>query len=167
VNNQSKILNEYITLLKQRGKIKYNADISRDLEYSKGSLSSYISGKLEPSRSFMEKFKKFYNLEHIEPNPANKFQSITTELRQQPHTNSAPVLNADQESVLLMAINSSTYTNTELLCRALAILENRPLDDIKKEATELTRERARRVEQVLDQLVVLGSSGNSTKSDSN
>lgn len=96
----------------------------------------------------------------------DKFTQITADLRQQPHTNAAPVLNRDQESVLLMAINSSTYANTELLCRALAILEKRPLDEIKKEATELTRERARRVEQVLDQLTLVPSSNNS-KSDSN
>lgn len=96
----------------------------------------------------------------------DKFAQITTDLRQQPHTNAAPILNRDQESVLLMAINSSTYANTELLCRALAILENRPLAEIKKEATELTRERARRVEAVLDQLTLVSSTENKN-SDSN
>lgn len=60
------ILIEHVKTLKSLGVIRFDSDLARDLGYSKGNISSYLKGKLEPSRSFMEKFYKFYNMEPLE-----------------------------------------------------------------------------------------------------
>jgi hypothetical protein len=55
-------LNKNIQLLKFKGKIKSNADIARDLGYSKSVVNGYITGSSKISDQFISKFEKFYGL---------------------------------------------------------------------------------------------------------
>ena len=55
-----------VTTLRAKGVIRYDSDIARDLGHSKGNISNYINGKLQPSEKFLEQFYNYYNkvLEH-------------------------------------------------------------------------------------------------------
>lgn len=49
--------------LKNEKIIRFDADIVRDTGYSKGVVSSYISGKLKASKDFEKSFEKAYDTE--------------------------------------------------------------------------------------------------------
>jgi transcriptional regulator with XRE-family HTH domain len=55
-------LNNAVKYLKSQGIIKRDADISTKMDYSKGTVSAYLSGKTQPSESFIEKFEKVFKL---------------------------------------------------------------------------------------------------------
>lgn len=72
--NYTALLNEAILMLKSTKRIRYDAEIARDLDYSKGVVSNYISGKIPPSLKFMQTFFEYYKI------PAEMQQSFISEI---------------------------------------------------------------------------------------
>lgn len=66
--------------LKLDGKIRYDSDIARDLGVSKGNISSYLNGNLEPSKKFLNKFYSHYKIEPVE----NLIQEAQSEYKTKP-----------------------------------------------------------------------------------
>lgn len=62
MDKPSDILKFHIKALKTNEKIRFDADIVRDTGVNKGVLSTYISGKEEPSKNFIKKFEEVYKL---------------------------------------------------------------------------------------------------------
>jgi transcriptional regulator with XRE-family HTH domain len=61
-NYQTLLLNKHIKALKYKGVIKNNSDIARDLGYSRNTVSTYVTGAAIPSKDFISKFEKHYNV---------------------------------------------------------------------------------------------------------
>jgi hypothetical protein len=54
-----------------------------------------------------------------------------------------------------MATSSVAYASLEMICRAVAILEDRPLDEIRKEANQLTHDKMSTFEILLKEMISL------------
>jgi len=57
------MLQDAVKMLKKSGAIRYDSDIARDLNHSKGNISSYLSGKVVPSENFLKQFYNFYKIQ--------------------------------------------------------------------------------------------------------
>lgn len=58
----STALRAAVTYLKGMGKILRESEIAVNLDYSKGLVSSYLSGGQVPSRNFIEAFEAYYKI---------------------------------------------------------------------------------------------------------
>jgi len=87
----------------------------------------------------------------------DKFNSIREGYIQQGHTPNAPTMGQDQANTLLIAINSATYANTELLCELVSKATGEPIQVVRARANQLTRAKLRTVEQLLDRLIPVSS----------
>ena len=74
-------------------------------------------------------------------------------LIQQGYNPNPPALNNSGQTVLNKVTVGNSYASLELLCRVVAHLEKRPLDEVKKEAETIARERLRIVEDMLFGLI--------------
>lgn len=66
---------EFSKLLKSMPIVPSNKEIVEKTKVSKGSVSEIMNGKRTPTKNFIEKFKKGFNLEQQEtkkPNPESK-----------------------------------------------------------------------------------------------
>lgn len=57
-----KQLNNAVAYLKATGKIRFDADIARSMSFNKGALSSFLSGRQEASKTFINDFQNYYKL---------------------------------------------------------------------------------------------------------
>ena len=156
--------NELDKILKQ---IQYKTgqkltEIAENIGYSRSYLSSVrASGGND---TIIQLLRAKYNT--VLDDTVQKFDAAREHYIQQGHSANAPTIGQDQANTLLIAINSATYANTELLCELLAKAKGEPIDQVRARANQLPRAKLRTVEQLLDRLIPV-SSGNSTKSDSN
>lgn len=63
------------------------------------------------------------------------------------------ILNNAQQSSVALATSASSYAAVELLCRLISNSENKPIEEVRKEATQLTHDRMKTLEQVLELLI--------------
>lgn len=148
-NLLQKEFTEAVKTLKLNGVIRYDADIAKALGHSKGNISGYMSGKMIPSRRFLQKFYKFYK---IEP-PENPTLAMVSEARAQYKTRQTiNGISADQNSMLAMNTNSYVFVLLELQCEAISRDTGEPLDKVRERVRRLIHDRRQRTEQVLKQL---------------
>lgn len=98
---------------------------------------------------------------------SDKYEAAKSTYINQGFSPSIPAINSDQGNTLLLAINSATYANTELLCEVLAAITKVPIAEVRAKANRLTHEKMRLVEQVLDRLIEVPSGGEDKKSKKN
>lgn len=140
------------------------ATIASKIGYSRAYLSS-IKSK-EDNQAVLALLREKYNTV-LDLDPSERFENIKQTYLTQGHTPTIPILSTDQGNVLLMSINAASYAAIEMLCRVVANQENIPIETVRKQANQLTHERQRLVEQVLDKLVSVVPSDNTKKTDSN
>lgn len=69
------------------------------------------------------------------------------------YSNVIPKLTQDQNNSILMANAASSYASLEMLCRLVAHTEGVPIEEVRKQANQLTHDRMKTLEQVLELLV--------------
>lgn len=126
-------------------------------------LGQYESEKRHPKTQFYLKFKEVFGINLMETNVSERFDSAKQKYIEQGYSPSLPAINTDQGNTLLLAINSATYANTELLCEVLAAVTKVPIEEVRAKANRLTHEKMRLVEQVLDKLIEVPSVGEDRK----
>lgn len=75
-------LRKAVNVLVYRGKIKTDGDIAGRLKYSKGTVSAYLSGTSRPSKAFVKKFEKEFELSLKEINGGSSPDAETETAKQ-------------------------------------------------------------------------------------
>lgn len=155
-----KEINDAFAKLKIAKVIKYDADVSRDLNFSKSAISEFLKGNRDVSESFVNKFNEYYKqygvqIEDSSRNVVANFRETKATYEQNGYSPTTPKLNPDQTNSMLMANSSVGYATLELVCRALSKLEDRPLDEIRAEANRLTHDKMSTFELLLKEMISL------------
>ncbi|WP_438980309.1 helix-turn-helix domain-containing protein [Polynucleobacter sp.] len=131
------------------------AEAALKMGVSRQTLNAYFN-RAELSPDVLQIVKDKLGL-IVNPSPSDRMEEATVKYLKQGHTPTIPILSTDQGNVLLMSINAASYAAIEMLCRVVSNQEKIPLETVRTQANQLTHERQRLVEQVLDKLVSVSS----------
>lgn len=102
-----------------KGIIRKDKDISDKTEYNKASVSSYLSGNLKASESFIRKFEQVFNLSLKDFEEGGSLDTIR-------HPDVMQLL-----SETILQLKAETQTNRQLLVEVLAAVTNRPVTEVQ------------------------------------
>jgi transcriptional regulator with XRE-family HTH domain len=149
MENKYEYLKQKILHLKSNGVIRRDAEIVRDTGYSKGMVSSYINGKITPSKDFIEKFNQVYF-----PNESKTFQTfseIKSEIKK--IGGDATITPPANHSIIEITTASTSSAVLALLCEVIHNQTNEPLDAVKERATALLLTQQQKLEAFLKSML--------------
>ncbi len=136
--------------------LKTQAEMSDILGISERMYSYYEQGKYYGTAKKVSQYlQKLADYESQLSESTMRFQESKSQYQSAGYLKNNPVLSSAQQSSVMLATSASTYAALELLCRVVAKVEDAPLEDVRKEANQLTHERLKSIEDVLSLLVSL------------
>ena len=149
-------LHKAIDSLKKLGIIKFDSDLVSYVPYKKAIISSYKKSG-EPTDAFVDSFNAAFASHGIKipysTQTVKQFEKIKGNFEEQGYNNlPVSMSNAGQTTLMKVAVGNS-YAALEFLSRLVSHTERRPLEEVKKEAETIARERLRIVEDMLFGLI--------------
>lgn len=139
-----KTLKQALNELRATGVIRYDSDIAKALGVGKALISNLINGRGKISNDFKIKFKDVYDIDisdevHV---LQSEFEQTKKAYEQKGYSDkSPPPLDQGQIAHMILSNSSVSLASFDLLCRAVAILENRDLAEVREEASQVTHDK--------------------------
>lgn len=112
-------LSHAVQYLYGKGLIKRDKEIADKTGYNKATVSSYLSGKIAPSQSFIESFEKVFNLKLADFAEGGSKEEIK-------HPDALQLLS---ENILLL--KAELQTNRQMMVEVLAAVSHRSVTEVQ------------------------------------
>jgi len=131
--------------------------MGRDLEVNRTALYSLFKSEKFKEKTYLKVMEVYPDFEEFTQSlQRNNFNTIKSTYESKGYNKMLPPTNTPaQTDSLIMASSSVAYASLEMICRAVAILEDRPLDEVRKEANQLTHDKMSTFEILLKEMISL------------
>lgn len=133
-------LHDAILALKKKGIIKRDIEIAQATGYGKAAISEYKKGIRTLSDKFVDTFNNVYNKHGI---TLDKSPIVSESI------------NNEQLAKMILSNSSISVASYNLLCRAVAVLENKPIEQVINESNEIATNKMDSFERLLNEMILI------------